>query len=97
MAKLVSELDTSSAQYQQNANVMLAAVEEVREIERRVIEAARSKEARYRQRGLLPPRQRLTHLLDRGAPFLELSTLCGYMQEEDQDGSAAGGSSPRCR
>ena len=31
-------------------------------------------------------------LLDAGAPFLELSSLAGYLQDEDTDGSGAGGS-----
>ena len=32
-------------------------------------------------------------LLDRGAPFLELATLCGYRHHDDRDGSLAGGNS----
>ena len=30
-------------------------------------------------------------MLDRGSPWLELSTLCGYKQHDDKDGSLAGG------
>ncbi len=71
---------------------MSDSVEQFRNIERRVIEAAQAKAPRYIKKGLIPPRERLSLLLDAGAPFLELSTLCGYMQEEDTDGSAAGGS-----
>ena len=92
MAIIESQLDINSEDFHTNARIMGAAVDEVRGIEKRVIEAARAKEDRYRQKGLLPPRDRLTHLLDRGAPFLELSTLCGYLQEEDKDGLGAGGS-----
>ncbi|HAU68181.1 MAG TPA: acetyl-CoA carboxylase carboxyltransferase subunit [Gammaproteobacteria bacterium] len=92
MAIIQTQIDTNSAEYQQNSEAMSVAVDEARTIERRVIELARSKEERYKQRGLLVPRERLTHLLDRGAPFLEMSTLCGYLQEGDKDGSAAGGS-----
>ena len=92
MAIIQTQIDTNSAEYQQNSEAMSVAVDEVRTIERRVIELARSKEERYIQRGLLVPRERLTHLLDRGAPLLEMSTHCGYMQEGDKDGSAAGGS-----
>ncbi len=92
MAIIETQLDTHSEVFQRNTQVMSEAVEEFRGIEQRVIEAARAKEGRYKKRGLLVPRERLAHLLDRGAPFLELSTLCGYLQEEDKDGSAAGGS-----
>lgn len=92
MATITTELDPASERYARNAAAMRTAVEEFRAIERKVIDAAAGKEARYRQRGLIPPRERLSLLLDTGAPFLELSTLCGYMQEEDRDGSGAGGS-----
>jgi len=92
MATFESQLDTQSAEFQRNREVMLAAVEEFRTIERKVIDTAESKAQRYVDRGYLPPRERLARLLDPGMPFLELSTLCGYLQDGDQDGSAAGGS-----
>ena len=92
MAAIESQLDTQSDAFKNNAEVMTAAVEEFRAIERRVIETAQAKVERYRKKGFIPPRERLSLLLDAGAPFLELSTLCGYMQEEDTDGSGAGGS-----
>lgn len=92
MSVFESSIDTGSEVFANNANVMQTAVDEFRGIEQRVIEAAEAKAPRYIKKGLLPPRERLNLLLDAGAPFLELSTLCGYMQEEDTDGSAAGGS-----
>ena len=92
MAVIESQLDTQSDAFKNNLKVMSAAVDEFRGIERRVIEAAQAKAPRYIKRGLIPPRERLNLLLDAGAPFLELSTLCGYMQDEDTDGSGAGGS-----
>lgn len=92
MAIIETQVDPHSEQFVRNAQAMGTAVDEFRAIERRVIEAAELKAPRYIKRGLIPPRQRLGLLLDAGAPFLELSTLCGYMQEEDVDGSGAGGS-----
>ncbi len=92
MAVIDSQLDTQSDAYQNNVKVMTAAVDEFRGIERRVIEAAQAKAPRYIKKGFIPPRERLDLLLDAGAPFLELSTLCGYLQDEDTDGSGAGGS-----
>lgn len=92
MAVFESLIDPKSAEFSANYEVMLAAVEEFRGIERLVIEKAAEKAPRYIQRGLLPPRERLNLMLDPGAPFLELSTLCGYMQQGDRDGSGAGGS-----
>ena len=91
MATLHSDIDTNSDTFIANAQVMQQAVEEFREIERNVITLAKEKAPRFAQKGLLSPRQRLSLLLDAGQPFLELSTLCGYLQEGDKDGSAAGG------
>lgn len=92
MTILESNIDIHSPEYQANFKSMKDAVDEFRAIERRVIEAAEEKAPRYKKRGLLTPRERLSLLLDPGEPFLELSTLCGYMQDGDKDGSAAGGS-----
>ncbi|WP_373091260.1 acyl-CoA carboxylase subunit beta [Zhongshania sp.] len=92
MAVIETQIDAHSVSFKRNADVMGAAVQEFREIEQRVIATAAAKESRYRERGLIPPRERLSTLLDAGSPFLEMATLCGYMQEEDTDGSGAGGS-----
>jgi|TARA_E500000178_G_scaffold249002_1_gene245576 geranyl-CoA carboxylase beta subunit len=92
MAVIETQLDTQSESYQSNLREMTAAVDEIRSIERRVIETAQSKAPRYIERGFIPPRERLSLLLDAGAPFLELSSLAGYLQDEDTDGSGAGGS-----
>ena len=92
MAAIESQLDAQSDAFKKNVVVMMCAVDEFRGIERRVIETAQAKAPRYVKKGFIPPRERLSLLLDAGAPFLELSTLCGYMQEEDTDGSGAGGS-----
>jgi geranyl-CoA carboxylase beta subunit len=92
MAVIESQLDTQSDAFKNNLKVMTAAVDEFRGIERRVIETAQAKAPRYKKKGFISPRERLSLLLDAGAPFLELSSLCGYMQDEDTDGSAAGGS-----
>ncbi|BFM15009.1 geranyl-CoA carboxylase subunit beta [Maricurvus nonylphenolicus] len=92
MAVIESQLDTQSDAFKNNLKVMTAAVDEFRGIERRVIEAAEAKADRYIKKGYIPPRERLSLLLDAGAPFLELSSLAGYMQDEDTDGTGAGGS-----
>ncbi|MEM8500538.1 MAG: acyl-CoA carboxylase subunit beta [Pseudomonadota bacterium] len=91
MPAIESQLDPQSTDYQNDLKAMTNAVEEFRGIERKVIEAAKAKAERYVKKGFLPPRERLSLLLDAGAPFLELSSLCAYMQDEDPDGSGAGG------
>ena len=40
--------------------------------------------ARHTERGKLLPRERVRRLLDRGAPFLELSTLAAHGMYDDQ-------------
>ena len=92
MAILQSEIDTQSQSYRRNAEVMQAAVDEFRSIEKTVVDTAQGKAARYQAKGYMSPRERLGQLLDPGSPFLELSTLCGYLQDGDVDGSSAGGS-----
>jgi geranyl-CoA carboxylase beta subunit len=92
MAIIESSVDTQSSNFRRNAEVMQAAIDEFRAVEQGVVERARAKAPRYIERGLLPPRERLSQLLDPGTPFLELSTLCGYLQDQDTDGSFAGGS-----
>ncbi len=92
MAVFISEINPESESFKQSADVMGAAVQEFRQIEQKVIDAAEAKAPSYLKKGYLSPRERLALLLDPGAPFLELSSLCGYMQDGDKDGSAAGGS-----
>ncbi|MEH6606510.1 MAG: acyl-CoA carboxylase subunit beta [Pseudomonadales bacterium] len=90
MAVIETQIDVRSEAFKRNEQIMREAVEEFRGIEQRVIANAQAKAPRYIKKGLIPPRERLSLLLDSGTPFLELSTLCGYMQEGDKDGSAAG-------
>ncbi len=92
MAVIESQLDAHGDDFDTSAKLMRAAVDEVRAIEQAVVDRAQGKAQRYIDRGYLPPRERLSRLLDPGTAFLELSTLCGYMQDQDTDGSFAGGS-----
>ena len=51
-------------------------------------------DGKFRQRGQLPPRERVNWLLDRDSPFLELSSLCGLgMHEDDGADNVFGGGS----
>lgn len=91
MATLHSNIDVKSPSFTENAAAMEHAVAEFRAIEQKVVLNAQEKAPRYEKKGLLSPNNRLAMLLDPNAPFLPLSTLCGYKQEGDKDGSAAGG------
>jgi len=83
-----TRVDPSSESFHVNASYMRALAEELRQ---RLENAARGgdDEARrkHTERGKLLPRDRITALLDPGAPFLE---LCPLAAEDMYDGSAPG-------
>jgi geranyl-CoA carboxylase beta subunit len=93
MTPLVSQVRPDSPAFLQNRADMLAAVDELRRIEAKVRVTEEAAREKFVRRGSQLPRDRLAHLLDRGSPFLELSTLCGYRYHDDTDGSLAGGNS----
>ncbi|WP_300296929.1 acyl-CoA carboxylase subunit beta [Ferrovibrio sp.] len=83
MAVLRSQVDTGSEAYQQNRADMLKLVEGFRALEQRVRDTSDARKPVFEKRGQLGPRDRLAHVLDRGAPFLEISTLAGYRMHDD--------------
>ena len=91
MPRLGSQVDPASEAFSANRAQLLARVAELRAIEARSRDTEQLAREKFRQRGQLLPRERLALLLDRGSPFLELSTLCGYKHHDDTDGSLAGG------
>ncbi|MEX1365289.1 MAG: carboxyl transferase domain-containing protein [Nannocystaceae bacterium] len=93
MPVLHSSIDTRSEAFVRGRAQMLALVEQFRELEAKVRAHSASKQAKYEERGQLLPRARVDRLLDRGSPFLELSTLAGYkMHDDDGKRSISGGS-----
>jgi geranyl-CoA carboxylase beta subunit len=81
-----SAVDTGSDAYRQNRADMLALVEGFRALEQRVRDTSNARRPVFEKRGQLSPRDRLAQVLDRGAAFLEISTLAGY-QMHDDDGA----------
>ncbi|WP_341896504.1 carboxyl transferase domain-containing protein [Ferrovibrio terrae] len=86
MAVWRSQIETGSEAYRQNRADMLALVEGFRALEQRVRDTSNARRPVFEKRGQITPRDRIAHLLDRGAAFLEISTLCGY-QMHDDDGA----------
>ena len=83
MPIIESQVDSQSSAYQENRAAHLALIEKFREAEERVrANSARSAE-KFAKRGQILPRDRIALLLDRGSPFIELSTLCGHMMHDD--------------
>ena len=93
MAIIESQLDIHGDSFGKNRQDMLAALAVVRAVEDKVRATETQKRPQFHQRGQLTPRERINLMLDRGSPFLELSTLAGYQQHDDKDGSLAGGNS----
>ena len=91
MPTIDSRIDVQSPQFQQNRDGMLKLIAEWRAIEAKGRAEEESKRARFHERDQLLPRERVHLMLDRGSPWLELSTLAGYRMHDDKDGSLAGG------
>jgi geranyl-CoA carboxylase beta subunit len=79
---LTSQLDTRSAAYAENRAWMLGLVAQLRELEDRTRQASAKARPAFDKRGKLLPRERVARLLDPGMPFLELSTLAGWLQDK---------------
>lgn len=91
MAVIESKLSPTDPGWVANREAMLARIDAWRAIEAKGRAEEAGKRERFRSRGQLLPRERVERVLDRGSPWLELATLCGYRQHDDKDGSLAGG------
>jgi len=86
MPAIRSALDPNSTGFAANFAAMAEKLAKVRALEEAVRRNSASKKARFEERGQILPRERVERLLDRGAPFLELSTLAGYKMHDDDGG-----------
>jgi len=91
MSVLESSIDAQSADFKANSDAMQAYISEFRSIEKKVVDKENEAKEKFVKRGKLLPRERLNRLLDRGMPFLEVSSLAGLKMHDDKDGSLAGG------
>src|SRR3954466_9786796 len=92
MAVLTTRVDPTSDEARANAKQMRALVAELREKTRGVSERGAAGDersiARHRERGKLPVRERIDHLIDPASPFLELSPLAAIgMYDDDAPGA----------
>src|SRR5712671_1603135 len=79
MALIENTISTSSNAFQANRDGMLALIARMRALEERTRAASAAAKDRFHKRGQLLPRERVALVLDPGAPFIELSTMAGYM------------------
>src|SRR5712672_22650 len=92
MAILESTIVPGSAAYKANRDGMLALIARMRALEERTRTASAAAKDRFHKRGQLLPRERVALVLDPGSPFIELSTLTGYMFDvPDPEKSVPGG------
>jgi geranyl-CoA carboxylase beta subunit len=92
MPILDSTIAPSSDAYKANRAGMLALIARLRALEQRTRAASAAAKDRFHKRGQLLPRERVALVLDPGSPFIELSTLAGYMFDvPDADRSVPGG------
>ncbi|MDE2628703.1 MAG: acyl-CoA carboxylase subunit beta [Burkholderiales bacterium] len=92
MPTLDLTLDTGSDAYAANRAHALGLIAQWRAIEARTRAASARAQTLFDRRGQLLPRERVARLLDPGVPFLELSTLAGWLQDApDADRSIPGG------
>ncbi len=83
MAVIQSAISTTSDAYRANRAAMLDLIQGFRALEERVRQTSNAKKDQFVKRGQLLPRERVALLLDRGSPFLELSTLAGLGMHDD--------------
>ncbi len=92
MSIIDSTISTSSDAFKANRDGMLALIARMRVLEERTRAASAKAKDRFHRRGQLLPRERVALLLDPDRPFLELSTLTGYMFDiADPEKSVPGG------
>src|SRR6266480_7989777 len=92
MAILESTIVPTSDSFKANRDGMLALISRMRQLEERTRAASAAAKNRFHKRGQLLPRERVALVLDPGSPFIELSTLTGYMFDiPDLEKSVPGG------
>src|SRR5438309_9353461 len=92
MALIESTIAPHNDAYKANRDGMLALISRMRSLEDRTRAASADAKDRFHKRGQLLPRERVALVLDPGSPFIELSTLTGYMFDiPDPEKSVPGG------
>jgi len=83
MAVIQTKVNSQSDSFKKNRGDLLSLINQVNELENKVHLASKRKQTVFKKRGQLLPRERLDLLLDPGASFIELSTLAGLGQHDD--------------
>lgn len=93
MSVFTSRIPTNTEAFAQNRADMLSFVDSLRALEQRAETKSEKRLPRFRERGQLTPRERLTALIDPGMPWLELHNMAGYLvDDKNPETSVPGGS-----
>ena len=85
MSIIQSQVSTQDAEFKKNRAAYLALVKDLHELLLRISEGgSQSARDRHTARNKLLPRERITLLLDRDSPFLELSPLAGHKLYDEE-------------
>ncbi|MEO1334470.1 MAG: carboxyl transferase domain-containing protein, partial [Myxococcota bacterium] len=92
MSLYKSKIVTHSETFKTNRADMLALIEKLHELNARAPARSAKRDERFRQRGQLNPRERLSRVLDPGMPFLVIGNIAGYLFDtKDEKKSLPGG------
>ncbi len=91
MPAIDSQLASGSAAFEHNRAAMLDKIAQLRALEERTRAVSQAAQPLFDKRGQMLPRARIARLLDAGAPFLELSTLAGYLRDVADPGKTVPG------
>ncbi len=79
MEKIISQVQTSSPQFQENRDYNLTLLEELKSKFARVKSGGSERAVdKHRKRDKMLPRERIEKIIDDGSPFLELSSLAAF-------------------
>ncbi|WP_422049261.1 acyl-CoA carboxylase subunit beta [Shimia sp.] len=86
-----TSISPDSPEFAANRTAMLAAVEDLRALEKRTADKSEQRREHFAARGQITPRERLGRLLDPGMAFLRLHSLAGYLQDTDDPATSLPG------
>ena len=84
MKVFTTKINSASPDYEKNRADMLELVSKLRMLEKRAVDLSNRRKPVFEERGQIPPHDRLTRLLDRCMPFLQLHSLANYLVEDDK-------------
>ncbi len=96
MAVFQSKISSASESFEKNRKDMLELVDQLRTYEKRAEAASEKRRQRFHERGQLTPRERISHLLDPGMPYLELYNMTNFLVEDANPERSIPGASTIC-